>query len=57
MEEKEPVTTTIAETEVSGLAVMSLMADQYHGTQCHLAFKEEWKEFLNLIQVIVDEEL
>jgi hypothetical protein len=57
--EKEPVTTTIAET-------LAWRADEpdnestYHlelnNVTLHF-FKEEWQEFLDLIETIVDEEL
>ena len=60
--EKEPVTTTIAETE----NYLALRADEpdnestYHlelnNVTLHF-FKEEWQEFLDLIETIVDEEL
>lgn len=61
-EEHEPVTTTIAETE----NFLAWRADEPDGESTyHLElnnvtlhfFKEEWKEFLDLIETIVDEEL
>ncbi|MFZ3069498.1 MAG: hypothetical protein WA110_00025 [Anaerolineaceae bacterium] len=60
--EKEPETTTIAETE----NFLAWRADEPDGESTyHLElnnvtlhfFKEEWKEFLDLIETIVDEEL
>lgn len=62
MEEKEPITTTIAETD----NYLAWCADEPDGESTyHLElnnvtlhfFKEEWQEFLKLIEVIVDEEL
>ena len=60
--EKEPITTTIAETE----NYLAWRADEpdnestYHlelnNVTLHF-FKEEWQEFLDLIETIVDEEL
>jgi len=60
--EKEPVTTTIAKTE----NYLAWRADEpdnestYHlelnNVTLHF-FKEEWQEFLDLIETIVDEEL
>ncbi len=62
MEEKETVTTTIAETE----NYLAWKADEPDGeTTYHLElnnvtlhfFKEEWEEFLKLTEIIIDEEL
>ncbi|HCU57575.1 MAG TPA: hypothetical protein DF984_05020 [Anaerolineaceae bacterium] len=63
MEESyEPKTTTIAETE----AYLAWKAEEPDGeTTYHLElnnvtlhfFKEEWKEFLDLVDLILDEDL
>ena len=61
-EEKDPTTTTIAETD----NYLAWRADEPDGESTyHLElnnvtlhfFKEEWQEFLDLIETIVDEEL
>lgn len=58
----EPVTTTIAETEnyMAWKAAEPDGENTYHlelnNVTLHF-FKEEWKEFLKLIEVVVDEEL
>ena len=61
-DEREPITTTIAETE----NYLAWRADEPDGESTyHLElnnvtlhfFKEEWQEFLDLIETIVDEEL
>ncbi len=62
MENEEPVTATIAETE----NYLAWRADEPDGeTTYHLElnnvtlhfFKEEWQEFLKLVEIVVDEEL
>jgi hypothetical protein len=62
MEDKEPITTTIAETE----NYLAWKAEEPDGeTTYHLElnnvtlhfFTEEWQEFLKLTEIIVDEEL
>lgn len=61
-ESNEPTTTTIAETET----FLAWQADEPDGeTTYHLElnnvtlhfFKEEWQEFLDLVDLILDEEL
>jgi len=61
-DEKDPTTTTIAETD----NYLAWRADEPDGESTyHLElnnvtlhfFKEEWQEFLDLIETIVDEEL
>lgn len=61
-EDKDPTTTTIAETD----NYLAWRADEPDGESTyHLElnnvtlhfFKEEWQEFLDLIETIVDEEL
>ena len=61
-DEREPINTTIAETE----KYLAWRADEPDGESTyHLElnnvtlhfFKEEWQEFLDLIETIVDEEL
>lgn len=62
MEDQEPITTTIAETE----NYLAWKAEEPDGeTTYHLElnnvtlhfFVEEWQEFLKLTEIIVDEEL
>lgn len=62
MEDQEPITTTIAETE----NYLAWKAEEPDGeTTYHLElnnvtlhfFTEEWQEFLKLTEIIVDEEL
>lgn len=60
--ENTPITTTIAETEnyLAWLADEPDSESTYHlelnNVTLHF-FKEEWDEFLSLIEAIVDEEL
>ena len=61
-DEREPITTTIAETE-NYLARRANEPDsestyylELNNVTLHF-FKEEWQEFLDLIETIVDEEL
>ncbi len=62
MEDQEPITTTIAETE----NYLAWKAEEPDGeTTYHLElnnvtlhfFTEEWQEFLKLTEIIIDEEL
>jgi hypothetical protein len=62
MEDQEPITTTIAETE----SFLAWKAEEPDGeTTYHLElnnvtlhfFTEEWQEFLKLTEIIIDEEL
>ncbi|NLB70383.1 MAG: hypothetical protein GX797_00045 [Chloroflexi bacterium] len=62
MEDREPITTTIAETE----NFLAWKAEEPDGeTTYHLElnnvtlhfFTEEWQEFLKLAEIIIDEEL
>lgn len=62
MEDQDPITTTIAETE----NYLAWKAEEPDGeTTYHLElnnvtlhfFTEEWQEFLKLTEIIVDEEL
>ncbi len=62
MEDQEPITTTIAETE----NFLAWKAEEPDGeTTYHLElnnvtlhfFTEEWQEFLKLTEIIIDEEL
>ena len=62
MEDQDPITTTIAETE----NYLAWKAEEPDGeTTYHLElnnvtlhfFTEEWQEFLKLTEIIIDEEL